>query len=439
MATARFPLAIAVVTAWGLLASCTSSDGYPVLPGQPTTGWRSGVSEDAAPATATETTTLTATATSTGTTDETNALDVVVDHGPEGMDYLNGIFASVTLCVPGTSTCQTLDHLLVDTGSVGVRVLESKLTLALPAVAATSGGAVAECTPFMDGTAWGPIKQAEVRLGQKTANSLSIQAIGVSTFRMPSSCTGTPITDFESLGANGILGVGVYLQDCGSACQVSGRKNPGLYYACSSTACSTTAVALAQQVSHPVAAFSSDNNGVIIQLPSIASSGAVSVSGRMLFGIGTRSNNALGSSSVLPLDANGYVTTTYPVGGSAYSSFLDSGSNAVFFLDATTSKIATCAGMLEDFYCPGSTLHLTALLSGTSGTGATVSFSVANAASFSASDYAFDDLAGPMPSLSSDASMPGFDWGLPFFFGRNVATSIEQQETPAGTGPYFAF
>ena len=33
----------------------------------------------------------------------------------------------------------------------------------------------------------------------------------------------------------------------------------------------------------------------------------------------------------------------------------------------------------------------------------------------------------------------GFDWGLPFYFGRSVYTAIENQNTSAGMGPYFAF
>jgi len=32
-----------------------------------------------------------------------------------------------------------------------------------------------------------------------------------------------------------------------------------------------------------------------------------------------------------------------------------------------------------------------------------------------------------------------FDLGMPYFFGRNVFTAIENQPTPAGNGPYFAF
>lgn len=43
--------------------------------------------------------------------------------------------------------------------------------------------------------------------------------------------------------------------------------------------------------------------------------------------------------------------------------------------------------------------------------------------------FVFEDLAGPK-------SLDGFDWGLPFFYGRNVFTAIEGQSTPGGTGPY---
>jgi hypothetical protein len=369
-----------------------------------------------------------------------NVVTVVADQGPQNVGYTNGLFATVTLCEPGTSNCQTFDHLLVDTGSVGVRVLESQLRLALPAITNSSGAGLAECTPFVDGTSWGPVKRADVQIGGEGATNLPVQIIGELTYPMPSSCTGTPITDFESLGSNGILGVGVYLQDCGAACQRTGLTNPGLYYACSATgACTEAAAPLNLQVAHPVAAFPSDNNGVIIQMPSVPGGGATSVSGTMIFGIGTQTNNGLGSSTVLALDTQGFVTTTFPVGGADYTSFLDSGSNGLFFLDAATTKISQCTGGLKDFYCPSTTTNLTATLSATNGSSANVSFSVANTATLSGRNFVFSNLAGPMPGFPTDPGIPGFDWGLPFFFGRAVVTSIEGKATPAGIGPYFAF
>lgn len=58
--------------------------------------------------------------------------------------------------------------------------------------------------------------------------------------------------------------------------------------------------------------------------------------------------------------------------------------------------------------------------------------SVANADSlFATNDSELGRLAGPFPG--------SFDWGLPFFYGRNVFTAIEGKSTPQGSGPYWAF
>src|SRR5581483_9230831 len=59
-----------------------------------------------------------------------NTQQIVVNAGPAG-NYFNGAFTSVTICAPGTSNCQTVDGVLVDTGSSGLRVLSSALSLNL--------------------------------------------------------------------------------------------------------------------------------------------------------------------------------------------------------------------------------------------------------------------------------------------------------------------
>jgi len=377
-------------------------------------------------------------------TTDPNTIGLIVDPGPQCVGYTNGLFATVTLCEPGTTTCQTIDHVLVDTGSVGVRVLESELTLALPAVTNPSGLPVAECTPFVDGTAWGPVRIADVMLGGESAANLPIQLIGEKTHSMPGSCAGSAITDFETLAANGILGVGLHVQDCGDACALPlpTGANPSLYYTCaSSQSCVVAAVPLSQQVTHPVAAFPVDNNGTIIKLPNIDSSGAPSVPGVLTFGIGTQANNGLGSATVFTLEGLEFVTTTFPVGGTPYTSYLDSGSNGLFFLDAATANLKQCSAHgLSSFYCPDLETSLSATVSSANAASATIAFSVASAAQLDASHFAFNNLAGPMPGFPTDKSVPGFDWGLPFFFGRTVYTAIEGQSTPAAAvSPYFAF
>jgi hypothetical protein len=219
-----------------------------------------------------------------------------------------------------------------------------------------------------------------------------------------------------------------------------------MYYACSSAAvgsCQAAAVPVAKQVSNPVALFSQDNNGIIIELPAIPSEGAPSVTGSLVFGIGTSANNGLDGATVIRLDDSGEFLTKYPTNGNASSGFIDSGSNAIYFLDSTATGILSCSGQLSDFYCPNSTLNLSAGVQDTYGLAAlTVYFSVANAMTLSQSqnNLAFDNLAGPSVPTSGASLMPEyFDWGLPFHFGRNVFTAIEGQSTPSGAGPFVAF
>ncbi len=58
-----------------------------------------------------------------------NAMRVTVDAGPAGTNYnVNRLYADVTICQAGNSRlCQTIDHVLVDTGSTGLRVLSTVL------------------------------------------------------------------------------------------------------------------------------------------------------------------------------------------------------------------------------------------------------------------------------------------------------------------------
>ena len=63
----------------------------------------------------------------------TNFVTVTVDQGPAALNTgpnaytaSNVPYASVTICAPGSAAnCQTIDHVLVDTGSVGLRIFKS--------------------------------------------------------------------------------------------------------------------------------------------------------------------------------------------------------------------------------------------------------------------------------------------------------------------------
>jgi hypothetical protein len=361
-----------------------------------------------------------------------NVQSITVNSGPTN-NYFNGAFTSVTICAPGQSTgCQTIDGVLVDTGSSGLRVLSSVLTVRLPQQTGAGGAPTVECTQFLDGFTWGPVQTADIKLAGEQAGSVPIQVIGEQAFpNIPAACSsaGTPEDTLDALGANAILGVGLFKQDCGLACTFVGSSNPGVYYACPATGCQPTAVSLANQVQNPVALFAGDNNGVVIQLPAVAAGGAVSVTGSLVYGIGTQSNNALGTAKVLTVDPDGNITTIYA--GRPYpGSFLDSGSNGIYFLDAASTGLPLCSDN-KSFYCPMALQSFSATNQGANGVSLPALFNVGNADTLNANFNAFNEIAGP--------NAGSFDFGLGFFFGRSVFTAIETQSTPGGVGPYFAY
>jgi hypothetical protein len=236
-----------------------------------------------------------------------------------------------------------------------------------------------------------------------------------------------------AFGANGILGIGPFALDC-PLCET--QVVPGTYYACTSTTCTGTTVVAASQVPNVVTKFAKDNNGSIIQLPSVANAGAATVTGTLTFGIDTESNNASGTQTVLTVDGNAELIMTFN-GVSLSQSFIDSGSNGIYFTDANIS-LCTATNFTE-FYCPANNLTLPLTIQGQNGVMTNnLTFQVGNALSMlnnpaAANFGAFPLLAG------SNSNAQSFDFGLAFFYSRRVATAIEGSVTSAGTGPYIAF
>lgn len=422
--------------------------------------------------------------------------------------YFNGVFTTVTVCAPGSTTnCATVPNVLVDTGSVGLRVLSSTISgVTLPQIIdPQTSDPLYECVEYGDTTyTWGPMQMATVQVGGTggetatqipggTANAgVPIQVITSNTnapspiingsSEIANPCTtggGGSDSTVAALGANGILGVGNYAQDCGADCTSTGNSNDVSvwpYLVCESVGSSTCELqyaSLADQAWNPVSAFgSADNNGVILQLPSIAATGAPSVSGSLVFGIGTQTctgapatctANALGTAKVYALDGNGNFPTT-SLNGITYSynattnpdygAFLDSGSNALFLSDATTLGIPDCyigaVTAADDigYYCPASTLSLNSLnFTLTDNNGVTtpqLGLSIANALNLfgnltSPANAAFNNLGG---DSGTSANTDYFDLGLPFFFGRNIFVGIMGTNAPNGTivpNGYWAF
>jgi hypothetical protein len=355
-----------------------------------------------------------------------NVVPVIVDTGNDGSAF-NTPFVSVTVCQPGTAACQTIDHVLVDTASYGLRLTAASAgALALPAVSNAGGQPVGECAHFASGYAWGSVHRADIKLGGEVAANIPVQLIddrAPAFATVPTACSNTGANFGVGQGANGILGIGLFAQDCGAACVNSAA--PGLYFACPAGGCTGTAMPTASQVANPVPAFPVDNNGVVMALADPPPGGAASLAGTLTFGIGTQANNQLGSATIYTVNSQGDFSTTYK--GVTYpSSFIDSGSNAIFFADNT---IPTCSG---GFYCPASTLSLSAVNTSTSGVSGTVAFTVENLHSLPVTTAA--------AHVGADIGLArSVDWGLPFFFGRTVFVAMSGAATPSGNGPYWAY
>jgi len=378
-----------------------------------------------------------------------NTAPLTVGFGALGASgrYVNGLWTTVTVCAPGSTTnCQTVDNVLVDTGSIGLRILSSALTTvplsSLGTITDSTGDQLQECVQYGDTSyTWGPVMLADIGVAGEKASSIPIQIIGSTSAGVPSQCLATPVNPslpnggnndtLEALGANGILGIGGYPWDCGSYCTSPGNLTAAgyPYYVCpTGQACSSVNAPTADQGTNAAAAFSSsDNNGVLITLPSVPATGAAdgTITGSLIFGIGTQSNNALASSAtVYGLDQYGNIPEiTY--NGIQYISpnntnVLDTGSEAINFLDATTLAsvgIVDCADA-AGYYCPSSTVPFTVTFSGANSTSGTITFSIMNADTlFASGNAAFNDLGG---SGGTSPSSDDLDFGLPFFFGKSV-------------------
>ena len=386
----------------------------------------------------------------------TNTAPLYVNFGLNGntgnpnTNYYNGLFTSVTVCLPASPDCQIIPDVLVDTGSVGLRVLNSALTTIpateLDTITDSVGNQVEECVQFPDTSyAWGPVLNAGITMGGETATTVPIQVIGDTTFPVPAaSCLplgpGPSLDTVAALGANGILGIGTAVQDCGLNCSAGQIFSGYPYYICPNNVCQAAFVPVAQQVSNPIAFFTKDNNGAEIILPSISSGGAPAIpfvnadgsglipAGQLIFGVGTESNNALGSATLYALDSNGnfpqvvYNGSTYTSGGSVNSAV-----NALYLANPLTLGIQNCTD--NPYYCPSSTTPVSLTTYGVNGTSGSVTVNVANADSlFANSDLsAFNDLGQQTISgLATDQ----FDLGLPFFFGRPVFIGIAGTAIP---------
>jgi hypothetical protein len=391
-----------------------------------------------------------------------NTTEIVVDPGPGSgfsLGAANIPYVTITVCTPGSTTaCVTIDHVFLDTGSIGLRVLKSALRgVTLPALNvpqdiahATPAGPAFECYPFVLGAVWGGLATADVAIASELAPAIPVQVIDDGSspaVTAPADCiaaaNGQLQNSVSALQANGILGIGMVAYDCGLPCSTAAYAGGyTLYYSCSpATGCVPAAIPIALQMQNPIAHFAVNNNGSVVHLPALPDLGAGVVKGRLVFGIGTQTNNQIPPSATMvfvdpdPASAN-YLYFATASGGTSYpQSYVDSGTNAFFFDDTSISRqCQSSTGTLSGWYCPATKLQRAATITDVHGGSVAVNFGVANAdALFSTSSVAFANLAG-----STGGASASFTWGLPFFYGRPVFTSIWGQSL-SPNGPWNAF
>jgi hypothetical protein len=378
-----------------------------------------------------------------------NTVALTVDSGPTGATgAINHPYVTVKVCAAGSQTqCANIDHVLLDTGSVGLRLVRSVLTagaVTLSAQTDAQGRAIEECVSFVGGQTWGPVALADVTLAGETAAKLPVQVMDDTGAGAPPPATcganGTLVNGVSGFDANGLLGVGVFAQDCGPAC-VNAATPVAIYYGCTAAGvCTAENAALAVQVANPVAMFAADNNGIIVNLPNLQNAnGDATVHGELIFGVATQTDNALPATglSVLGTDATGDFTATYNGGTTVLPALIDSGTDAYAFDDPTIPVCpAATSGVFGGFYyCP--TVAPQSVFAVNTGVGVNnatnrVDFAIADPRTFVASAAAFIDLAGGPSSTR-------FTWGMPFFYGRKIYIAIDQRAAGPYTGPYYAY
>jgi hypothetical protein len=336
-----------------------------------------------------------------------NQLPIVVGAGTGSSPSMNRPLASVTICVPGTSTCQTIDNILVDSGSTGLRLFSSVVSIPVPLEQLSTTNTFYECQSFESFYEWGPLATADIKLSGEVAANATIQLMGDTTYTPPASCSSSlsAPSSPQTAGFNGILGV-TGQTDCGNAC-FSGPTF--YYYQCltqgQNNFCQNTILPVAQLVSNPVALFPTDNNGVVFDIPEIPAGGAVNVQGSLYFGIGTESNNQLAGATIYQFPLTAYLNTV------AYGAGFDSGTAYFGLLNNGVFAFPTC-GVI---YCPASPTALSVEIAGANGE-ATILDVVAADISPAQNQAMTADSMYVGPSYGGNTVTLGFS----FFYGRRI-------------------
>lgn len=370
-----------------------------------------------------------------------NVAPLMVDSGFNGVAH-NVPFVTITICQPGTNNCQTIDHILVDTGSTGIKIsqdqLNPNLLNALPTIQ-YQNSPVYECFQFGAGYTFGLGATVDVKIAGESASNMPIQIISsIPNESVPVSCSSHSVPgSLAASGARGIIGVN----------PASNPANDYVNYTYTYDADNDIYTEIddptdisTMLVVNPVTGFAVDNNGVILSLPHVAVAQAESLSGYLIFGLNTQANNQVSSSVAKVLGSpNNYAAifkaNTYSINDT--HSIFDSGTSHNIFYD---TSIAPCYGLLEGLYCPSNspTNWISNIHSYDSDTLIQIVNPVVNYMS-NPKIFMFDVVPG-LSGITGPFAMTMY--GLPVFYGRNIYVGFQGESgnmTPLGVGPAWGF
>ncbi len=202
-------------------------------------------------------------------------------------DHRNTPLVDVTVCNT-RGKCKTVPNVMVDTGTTGLRLFRGAVAdLDLEPVKDRSGNPITNWGSASYSELWGPLHRAKVRLGKVTTET----AIPVQLFDLPKDGEALPQgyarvdnRKATSFRFNGVLGIGP--QRHHAAGYLVGVSDS--WYSRAPSRWVAQKVDRSQQLANPIAHFPAPyNNGSVITLPEVdLNSGAARVRGWLGLGIG---------------------------------------------------------------------------------------------------------------------------------------------------------
>ncbi|MDQ5922225.1 MAG: hypothetical protein QG673_2284 [Pseudomonadota bacterium] len=307
---------------------------------------------------------------------------------------------------------QVIDHVLLDTGSSGFKVLKSQLNSSLTFSSILQGNnpesPISSCVTYGSGYMFGSNNLAGLQIGGQRADNVPIQIINDgSQSSVPDNCSsnGRFANLLQTSGARGILGVNPMTFESNSTLQ-------NLIYVQTSSGFVNIVESSVQTLNvNPLSLLMQNNNGLIISYPKVSKNSTISIYGTMVMGLNTTSNNVI-PSTIQSVRGNPNTNLGYfdvNENGWPVSGIFDSGTDT---LALGGYNIPVCN---DSSFCPSSPVTFSTIVSNYDGGESSYIMQTVSSVQ-GLGGYAVLPYWGTRLLPSSGLAV----YGLPFFYGRNV-------------------